>query len=138
MSKIVPLSGATIARLEALNIPKSLVPEKRTNPYTGISHVLDPDALRLYDFIVTRKYVCGVDFSRAEWDNARYHFMSRWPSQYHVTRDELASHWEMKYADPRAVLEELLSMGFAGFDNMNWDQLCDHAGNIPREEENWQ
>ena len=38
--------------------------------------------MRLYDFITTKVFVCGIDYTRHEWDNARYHFMSRWPNQY--------------------------------------------------------
>jgi len=60
--------------------PKS--PEVRTNPYSGASRVLEPLACQLYDFVTTRHHVCGRDYTRAEWDRARYLFAEKWPPQY--------------------------------------------------------
>ena len=41
----------------------------------------------LYDFITTKTLVCGKDFTRQTWDNARYCFATEWPEQYYDLLD---------------------------------------------------
>lgn len=68
--------------LEELEIPLPKKPENRTNPYTGITHLLTPKACQLYDFITTKDFVCGEDYTQQEWDQARYYFAQEWPDEY--------------------------------------------------------
>lgn len=81
-TKTMKLKLKTIETIRKLGFHPPENPQPRTNPFTGVTHTLEPDAVQLYDFITTRKYVCGRDYTRSEWDNARYNFQSRWPNEY--------------------------------------------------------
>lgn len=81
------LRATTIATIERLKYQKPKAPEIRTNPFTLVSCTLEPDAIQLYDFITTSHYTCGQDYTRQSWDNARYHFLSRWPDEYYKLLD---------------------------------------------------
>jgi hypothetical protein len=59
----------------------------RTNPFSQVSRVLCPQAGMLYDFITTKKFVCGQDYTRSQWDNARYLFLENWPGEYYDLLD---------------------------------------------------
>lgn len=59
----------------------------RTNPYTGKTCNLVPEAVMLYDFITTRKFVCGKDYTRQVWDAARMHFQIKWSNEYYDLLD---------------------------------------------------
>jgi len=37
----------------------------------------------LYDFITTKKHTCGQDYTRRDWDTARYTFAEEWPDAYY-------------------------------------------------------
>jgi hypothetical protein len=64
-----------------LNFKPPAKSETRTNPYTGKKHLLEPIACQLYDFITTRYYVCGKDYTRLDWDTARMMFLKNWPDE---------------------------------------------------------
>ncbi len=68
--------------LTKLAFEKPTTAENRTNPISGITHTLVPEACQLYDFITTSHYVCGKDYTRKAWDNARYYFCQEWPDEY--------------------------------------------------------
>lgn len=72
----------SIEKVRALGFKEPAQNEVRTNPYTGRSHSLEPLAVMLYDFITTRDLVCGRDYTRGTWDNARYAFAEMWPDEY--------------------------------------------------------
>jgi len=78
-TKLKPLPESLFEELE---IPLPKVKQTRTNPFTGVTHLLDPEAVQLYDFITTKKWVCGRDYTRNEWDHARYYFAQEWPNEY--------------------------------------------------------
>ena len=61
--------------------------EVRTNPYSGAACLLCPLAVALYDFITTQNYCCGRDYTRTDWDNARYLFLELWPDEYYKLID---------------------------------------------------
>ena len=75
------LRNTTLATMTRLGFKASAEPQVRRNPYTGKQHTLVPEAVMLYDFITTRA-TCDVDYTRAEWDNARYYFASKWSDEY--------------------------------------------------------
>ena len=77
------LRNKTKATIERLGFKQPTERQARRNPNTGKQHVLEPEACQLYDFVVTRVYVCGKDYTRQEWDNARYYFLSKWPDEYY-------------------------------------------------------
>jgi hypothetical protein len=52
--------------------------EKVTNPYTGITCLLEPKAVALYDFIKG----CEALGDYRDFDQARYAFMELWPDEY--------------------------------------------------------
>jgi hypothetical protein len=82
--------------LRRLDLPLAVSSEPRTNPYTHISHTLEPLALALYDFIVDARQDGPLDrFQRPphvtyldrripirDWDRARYLFQKMWPTEY--------------------------------------------------------
>ena len=74
----------TLAKL-AFALPVNL--EVRQNPFSGQTALLEPEAVQLYDFITTRKWACGKDYTRAVWDNARYYFYQQWPEEYMALLD---------------------------------------------------
>jgi hypothetical protein len=76
-----------IERIRALGFKEPAEPQPRRNPYTGLQHTLEPLAVMLYDFITTRTLVCGKDFTRQTWDNARYCFNIQWPREYYDLLD---------------------------------------------------
>jgi hypothetical protein len=78
---------ATLGRIEKLGYLKPAQNEKRTNPFSGISHTLEPLACQLYDFVTTRHHTCGLDYTRADWDRARYWFLANWPREYYDLLD---------------------------------------------------
>ena len=53
--------------------------ETVTNPYTGVSCLLEPKAVALYDFI---KGCEMLGTNQKEFDQARYAFMELWPEEY--------------------------------------------------------
>ncbi len=71
-----------IAAAERLGFKRPEQPEKRQNPFTGRSHVLAPEACLLYDFVTTKTATMGRDYTRQEWDWARYGFCGCWPTEY--------------------------------------------------------
>lgn len=76
------LRESTKTTLFKLGFEQPTAPQERTNPFTLRKHVLEPEAVQLYDFITTRKFVCGKDYTRQAWDNARYYFCTKWPTEY--------------------------------------------------------
>jgi hypothetical protein len=62
-------------------------PATRINPYSGALCKLTPFACMLHDFIVTRMFICGKDFTRQDWDTARYMFNEFWPDEYYKLID---------------------------------------------------
>jgi len=60
---------------------------KISNPYTRVSCELEPLAVMMYNFITTKEFVCEKDFTRQEWDWARYGFMAQWPEEYYKLLD---------------------------------------------------
>jgi len=71
-----------LTRLSALGFGEPSSPQPRTNPFSGATRTLTPLACKLYDFITARTLVCGRDYTRKDWDNARYMFMGNWSSEY--------------------------------------------------------
>jgi len=80
--KTSKLSPPSAEMLEELDIELPPENQTRTNPFTGVSHILTPQACQIYDFITTKIWTCGVDYTRKEWDNARYYFLQEWPKEY--------------------------------------------------------
>jgi hypothetical protein len=76
-----------IEKVRALGFKEPSQPEFRVNPCTGASAKLLPLAVMLYDFITTRQFVCGKDYTRQTWDNARYCFCENWPDEYYKLID---------------------------------------------------
>lgn len=76
-----------IAAIRKLGFVEPTTPQERRNPYTGKTHTLVPLAVMVYDFITTRTFVCGKDYTRQTWDNARYGFMAEWPDEYYDLLD---------------------------------------------------
>lgn len=76
-----------IAKVRELKFVEPAMKENRTNPFTGSTHTLEPLACMLYDFITTRTLVCGRDYTRQTWDNARYAFLTLWPNEYYDLLD---------------------------------------------------
>ena len=70
-----------IATIEKLGFREPSAPQPRTNPFSGATFTLSPLACKVYDFITTR-LVCGRDYTRKDWDNARYLFRAQWPNEY--------------------------------------------------------
>ncbi len=68
--------------LELLSVPKPPTDQLRMNPYSGVKCQLCPEACQLYDFITSRHLVCGRDYTRTDWDTARYGFLELWPDEY--------------------------------------------------------
>lgn len=56
----------------------------RANPYTGVSHSLDPLATTLHDFIINSYHagMVGGLIPISVWDKARYTFLALWPKEY--------------------------------------------------------
>jgi len=77
----------TIERIKALGFTEPTEPQLRQNPYTGISHIIVPQAVMLYDFITTKQFVCGKDYTRTDWDKARYWFATQWSKEYYDLLD---------------------------------------------------
>ena len=71
-----------IGRIEKIGFKLPASGGSRSNPYTGKTHTLTPLACQLYDFITTRFHTCGVDYTRQDWDRARYMFAELWPTEY--------------------------------------------------------
>jgi len=61
--------------------------EQRTNPFSGVTCLLVPDAIVLYDFITNRHLTCGVEYSRTLWNQARYLFLEMWTKEYYALID---------------------------------------------------
>lgn len=76
-----------ITEIRKLGFTEPPAPATRVNPFTGACHVLEPLAVMVYDFITTAKFVCGRDYSRQTWDNARYGFAEVWPNEYYDLLD---------------------------------------------------
>lgn len=57
------------------------------NPFSGRSCHLSPAACDLYLFITTRRYTCGKDYTRTEWDTARRVFLEQWRDAYYILID---------------------------------------------------
>jgi hypothetical protein len=55
------------------------VDETITNPYSGVSCVLEPKAVALYDFI---KGCEALGSYGKDFDQARYAFAELWPNEY--------------------------------------------------------
>lgn len=72
-----------IAKIRTLGFTEPAADEIRTNPFSGKARTLKPLAVMLYDFITTREFACGKDYSRQTWDNARYYFLTEWPEAYY-------------------------------------------------------
>lgn len=82
-----------LAKLATLNIDTANIRPVRTNPFTQVSHELDPLAVTLYDFIteangsrMTLVYR-GQAVKVSVWDAARYLFLHLWPSEYYDLLD---------------------------------------------------
>jgi hypothetical protein len=89
-------SKSDLNLLNRLDLPLPAGPSVRTNPYTHISHTLEPLALALYDFVVDARQDGPLDqFQRPahvlyltrripirDWDRARYLFAKMWPTEY--------------------------------------------------------
>jgi len=73
---------AMLAAVQALGFAAPTEPQLRRNPFNGKSHILEPQAVMLYDFITTKDHVCGLHYTRRNWDLARYFFAEKWPDQY--------------------------------------------------------
>ena len=71
-----------LGTIGAIGIKEPSTPESRSNPYTGVTYVLTPIACKLYDFVTVKHLACGRDFTRKDWDNARYLFIAQWPKEY--------------------------------------------------------
>ena len=71
-----------IATIGALGFREPSTPETRTNPFSGVTCALSPLACKVYDFVTTQHLVCGRDYTRKDWDNARYLFCAQWPNEY--------------------------------------------------------
>lgn len=71
----------------SFSLPKER--QTRTNPHNGRTHLLDPLAVLLYDFIVSPCIgrIVGQPTSkgginRRDWNGARYIFLRRWSKEY--------------------------------------------------------
>lgn len=83
LAKLADKHGVTLATEKA----------KRTNPFTGAAHELEPLAVSLFDFIVPNYHAGKVIGSTVEsmtkgtiptntWNSARYMFQTYWPTEY--------------------------------------------------------
>jgi hypothetical protein len=76
-----------VLKIRKLGFVEPATSEIRQNPYSGVSCELSPLAVMIYDFVTTTKFVCGKDYARQTWDNARYCFMEQWPDEYYKLID---------------------------------------------------
>jgi hypothetical protein len=93
---MTPLTEKQIHKLSKFPldaVPAS--PQPRTNPYTNVTHTLEPQAVVLYDFIVNAVGIIkspntlprhvtynGTITTKQNWDRARYLFLELWPNEY--------------------------------------------------------
>lgn len=71
----------TINRLGIVQSPRQT--DFRVNPFSGKSVWLTAQLCQLYDFITTKNLVCGVDYTRRDWDLARMTFLKINPDAYY-------------------------------------------------------
>lgn len=85
-----------VLKMQELGITLPAQADKRTNPYSGMSHELTPIQLAIFDFIieVARHYektfvlqYRGKKVTQSTFDNARYLFMTLWPNKYYDLLD---------------------------------------------------
>lgn len=72
-------------RMAKLGVIPANAPAVRTNPYSGVSHTLEPLAVTLHDFVVNsyKAGMVGRLFPVSVWDNARYTFLAVWPKEFY-------------------------------------------------------
>ncbi len=73
----------SIEKIKKLGFKEPAAAATRTNPFTGRSLTLQPLEVMLYDFITTRTFVCGQDYTRQMWDHARYAVLELNPQAYY-------------------------------------------------------
>ena len=86
-SKSSHLRAIETARRLGFHEPEGRESFERTNPFSGVTCRLTGLGCMMYDFITTKVHTCGRDYSRRDWDWARYMFLELWPDEYYKLID---------------------------------------------------
>lgn len=92
------LTAAQTKLLERLPLDPHETLETRTNPYSGVAHILEPLAVSLYDFIVGAKGI-GPSNMLGQYVKVRYHNQEIPMNLWHKARMLFHELWPTEYYD---------------------------------------